>query len=119
MGTIILWNNKLLINRTSDEDYFKDYKIELSGIKSEIDKTAEKLWNKYQEIYRNKENNYDAKELFNKIKSDFLSYVISVPEKFYKEGKEGFNLIDNFMLKQYYELETGFKRTDKQEDYFF
>lgn len=84
-----------------------------------IDETAEQLWNKYQKIYKNKDNNFGKKELFNKIKSDFLSYVISVPEKFYPEGKEGFNLIDNLMLEQYYSHSTGFIRSVNQKDYFF
>ena len=62
---------------------------------------------------------FEKQAEFNKIKRDFLSYVISVPDKFFKEGNEGFNCIERTMLEQYYDKFTGFKREDKQEDYFF
>lgn len=86
-----------------------------------IDEEAEELWLKYKEIYskNNNANRYEKQAQFNKIKRDFLSYVISVPDKFFKEGNEGFNCIELNMLKQYYDECTGFKREDKQEDYFF
>jgi CRISPR-associated endonuclease/helicase Cas3 len=86
-----------------------------------IDEEAENLWIKYKEIYskNNNANRYEKQAEFNKIKRDFLSYVISVPDKFFKEGNEGFNCIEKIMLEQYYDEFTGFKREEKQEDYFF
>ncbi len=86
-----------------------------------LDDEAENLWDSYREIYskENKRSRYEKQAQFNRIKKDFLSFVISVPEKFYKDGKEGFNLVSRDMLRQYYDLATGFKREDKQEDYFF
>jgi len=84
-----------------------------------LDYEAEILWGDYQNIFASFDDRYKAKELFSKIKSDFLSYVISVPEKFYNDGKEGFNLVSKEMLNQYYRLETGFIREEKQEDYIF
>ena len=86
----------------------------------DIDDESKKLWSEYKKIYG--DNNlsiYERRAKFNKIKSRFLNYVISIPEKYYKEGIEGFNLIDEYSLKQYYDNETGFKREEKQEDYFF
>lgn len=85
----------------------------------EIDDEACKIWDVYEEIYKENIEKYDKKEKFNKIKSKFLSYVISVPEKFYLNGKEGFNKIDMESLKLIYDNEIGFIREDKQEDFFF
>lgn len=83
-----------------------------------LDDRAKELWEQSRKIYSTELNKYKRKELFSEIKSDFLSYVISVPEKFYSEGTEGFNLIDKESLKTYYDEDTGFKREDKQEDFF-
>ena len=51
---------------------------------------AKELWNQYIEIKKLKV--FEQKEAFDKIKSEFLSYVISVPENIFKEGKEGINI---------------------------
>ncbi len=84
-----------------------------------IDNSAGQLWNQYKKIYNDKNDKFEKKELFNKIKSEFLSYIISVPEKFYPLANEGFNLIDMSMLDEYYSIDTGFIRQESQKDYFF
>mgnify|MGYP003601584245 FL=1 len=86
-----------------------------------IDDNAEEIWERYKKIYNsdNESTRYEKIAEFNEIKKDFLSYVISVPEKFFQNGKEGFNCIEKAMLKQYYRFDTGFIRDERQEDYFF
>ncbi|OQY07998.1 MAG: hypothetical protein B6I28_05215 [Fusobacteriia bacterium 4572_132] len=94
------------------EDNFKTVDLFIS-----CDENGEKLWKEYENI-KNIEK-FDRKEAFDKIKSEFLSYVISVPEKYYLGAEEGFNLVDKNTVENYYNLETGFKRNEEQEDYFF
>jgi len=81
-----------------------------------IDNKSEELWNQYMKI---KEFEiHDRKKAFDKIKSNFLSYVISVPSKYY-DGEEGFNLINKDELLNYYESDTGFIRGENSRDYCF
>ena len=82
------------------------------------DEVSRKLYEKYEYIKSNSIA-YEFKEEFGKIKSDFLSYVISVPEKFYPEGTEGINFIDETLIERVYDSYTGFKRDQSQEDYIF
>lgn len=87
----------------------------------EIDDEAKLLKNEYLEINKI-ENKYLRKEKFDKIKSNFLNYVISVPEIYYREGKDKeniINFIDEESLDFYYDKEIGFKREEKIEDYIF
>lgn len=83
-----------------------------------IDEEGEELIRKYKELGEI-ENKFERKKIFDSFKGDFLSYVISIPKKFFPEGEEGFNFIDRDSLNIYYDMETGFKREAKQEDFFF
>lgn len=84
----------------------------------EIDEKAKNLYQKYKEIM-NEEDKFKRKEKFDKIKSDFLSYVISVPSKCYPNGKEGINYVDNDTLLTCYDRETGFIRDEKMGEICF
>lgn len=84
----------------------------------ELDEGAKQIWCEYQEII-NIEDRYVREEKYNKIKSILYSYVISVPQKYYRSSEEkSLYLIEESMFQEYYSKETGFKREAKQEDYF-
>ena len=101
------------------ENKFELIKNDFSSIDLfiENDENAVKLWNAYRDIVEL--SPFERKEEFDRIKSCFLSYVISVPEKCYPQGQEGFNRISFDEIDRYYEPETGFKRDIQLADFFF
>jgi len=80
----------------------------------EIDEKAAELWIKYNEL-KNIKNIFDRRKEFDKIKSEFYQYVISIPDtKLQKNLPPRLRLNDFFyisysQLKEHYDLETGFK----------
>lgn len=83
-----------------------------------VDEEGEEYIIRYKELEKI-ENKLQRKEIFDSFKGEFLSYVISIPKKFFPGENEGFNFIDKDSLEIYYDIETGFKREAKQEDFFF
>ena len=95
----------------------------------EIDEQAQEVWNKYEEIndiqVENMEDYSRRKEEFEKIKKEFLNYVITIPEYVAKEQLEEtelentFNYIDMWQCESVYDFETGFKRNNDEVNTFF
>ncbi|MGB9840642.1 CRISPR-associated helicase Cas3' [Thermovenabulum sp.] len=76
----------------------------------EIDDESKKLWEDYVQL-KNIKNIFERREKFNKFKSDFYKYVISIPLKTENMPPivEGFGYINKNSLRQYYDNVTGFK----------
>lgn len=87
----------------------------------EIDDDAKLLWSKYCE-FKSIKDKFERKRAFEKIKSDFYSYIISIPYsalyKYMKPGDEWITYISNDMTGTLYDIHTGFKRTEELGDYF-
>jgi len=87
----------------------------------QVDERAVLLWEKFQKLWDVK-NIFDRKKVFASIKSDFLDYVISVPEYIAKKQTEiseaSFTLVSRSMVKSLYDKETGFIR-NAERDFFF
>lgn len=84
----------------------------------QLDDEAVEIWDEYQEILKI-EDRYIREERYSRIKSNLYSYVISVPEKYYRTTEDrNLHLIEVSMFQEYYSIETGFKRESNQEDYF-
>jgi len=92
-----------------EEDYPK------TDVFIEIDEEAEKIWNEYKFII-NSDDKYKKKQAFDGIKSDFYSYVISIPQRVQNipEIIGGIGYIKKSLLNDYYERETGFKIKDEK-----
>ena len=90
---------------------------------------AIKIWKKYQEINKIEIKNYDdlnkRRSLFEKIKKDFLGYVITVPKYVAEKQLDNNQIMDNFNYVNYHQVEdvyreeTGFKRDDIEPCSFF
>ncbi|MBM7624059.1 CRISPR-associated helicase Cas3' [Sporohalobacter salinus] len=98
----------------------------------ELDKEACQVWEKYKEINEMEINDMDdysrRKAEFEKIKREFLSYVVTIPKDAAKDQLEEdqlektFNLIDFAQVNGNYSVyskETGFKRDKTEVDTFF
>ena len=95
----------------------------------ELDDNAIKVWKKYQEINKIEIKNYDdlnkRRSLFEKIKKDFLGYVITVPKYVAEKQLDNNQIMDNFNYVNYHQVEdvyreeTGFKRDDIEPCSFF
>ncbi|MFW6015838.1 MAG: CRISPR-associated helicase Cas3' [bacterium] len=95
----------------------------------ELDETAVSVWQEYQEI--NKIEIQDFKDfnkrrsLFEKIKKDFLNYVITVPKyvakKHFSENQlnNKFNYVNYYQVEDVYNIDTGFKRGKVELQSFF
>lgn len=82
------------------EDYFK------VDVFIELDKNAEEIWQKYNELQ--KIPPLERKKEFLKIKKDFYDYVISIPKKY--ENQVGHISKEEIDQGNGYDPETGFKR---------
>ncbi|MDY7036351.1 MAG: CRISPR-associated helicase Cas3' [Thermodesulfobacteriota bacterium] len=92
-----------------EEDYSKkDVFIESDG-------DAVLVWNKYNEI-GNIKNLFKRKKAFNEIKADYYKYVISIPAKVKNSPPEIGHLcyVNNTVLSDYYDIETGFISKDER-----
>ena len=92
-----------------EEDYSKkDVFIESDG-------DAVLVWNKHNEIGKIK-NLFERKKAFNEIKADFYKYVISIPAKVKNSPPEIGHLcyVNNTVLSDYYDIETGFITKDER-----
>lgn len=76
----------------------------------EIDDEANEIWKSYIELKKIK-NIFERREKFNKFKSDFYKYVISIPfsTKNLPPIIEGFGYVNQNSLGHYYDSVTGFK----------
>lgn len=88
------------------EDYYK------LDVFIEVDDKAREVWEEYEEIKNNKNlEPYERKKEFLKVKRQFYDYVISIPQIYasdFRDDKIGH--VSNEELRNYYDLETGFKR---------
>jgi CRISPR-associated endonuclease/helicase Cas3 len=88
----------------------------------EIDENAKKLWEQYN-MLKEIDNVFERRKEYLKIKSQFLSYVVSIPEKFFEKknnsGEKRIEYISNDSYELYYDMITGYKRDQKVEDYIF
>ncbi|MHB1679249.1 MAG: CRISPR-associated helicase Cas3' [bacterium] len=75
----------------------------------ETDEQAMSIWMKYNDI-KKIENKFERKEKFDLMKADFYNYVISIPNNIENNppmvGELGY--IGNSILKDYYDIKTGF-----------
>ncbi|MEN8905713.1 MAG: CRISPR-associated helicase Cas3' [Clostridiales bacterium] len=87
----------------------------------ETDEESIEVWNEYQEIF-NIKNRFKRKIEFDKIKPRLHRYIISIPEKILKRHIEieecKLNYINNDMIFDLYDYDTGFKR-ENEKDYVF
>jgi len=84
----------------------------------ELDKDAQKIYRKYQEI-REIKNTFERKNEFLKIRKDFYDYVISIPYQYasdFIEDKDTSYIPkiakEDIEQGHYYDPETGFKRRE-------
>jgi len=78
----------------------------------ELDDNAKRIWQKYKEI-KSTDDLRERKKRFLGIKKDFYEYVISIDKKYAKGFKDGeIGCVSQKELKNYYDLDTGFKRDD-------
>lgn len=85
------------------EDYYK------VDVFVEINNKAKEVWKKYCEIKELPP--LERKKNFLKIKKDFYDYVISIPKIYASDfGDDEIGHVSNEELKNYYDIETGFKR---------
>lgn len=103
------------------KDQFQLIKQEFKTVEVfiEVDQEAQFIYKRYQEIQQI-EDVKEKKRAFDKIKSEFLSYVISIPQSIYKGvSEELFEYVSYAEAAKYYDKNTGFKRDKKCTDYFF
>ncbi len=83
----------------------------------QLDKRAEKLWNRYLDMILQKKS-WERKQAFNEFKNEFLEYVINVKKNDLNDLLiiEDFYLVPKAQLKQYYDLETGFIKGAKDNE---
>lgn len=76
----------------------------------EYDEKAERVWSEFQRIKKIR-NLFDRRKEFLKIRNDFYGYVISVPSKSENLPPvvENFYYVSKAQLKEYYDIETGFR----------
>ncbi len=89
----------------------------------ETDQEAKELWREYEKIRYSSCDGLQRKRDFNKIKKDFYSYVVSIPEKVVKLHYRSVTEMDMLLrvsfeeLRNVYDMDTGFLR-DGITDYF-
>ncbi|MEQ8172341.1 MAG: helicase-related protein, partial [Candidatus Eremiobacterota bacterium] len=80
----------------------------------EINNNAKQIFSKYQEIKNHTQDRFERKKAFNKIKSEFTQFVMSVGKsvviKNQPPDSNGFTRIPFEQLREFYNEETGFKR---------
>ncbi|HOL21317.1 MAG TPA: CRISPR-associated helicase Cas3' [bacterium] len=77
----------------------------------ELNEKASEYWNKYQEIVTQTQKNIlERKCEFNKIKSEFYQYVVSISSEMSNIPPEinGFYFVSKDKLVEYYDSETGY-----------
>ena len=100
--------------RLIDEDYWK------MDVFVEVDEEAKQIWSKYEEIMK-KEDRFERRREFLKMKKRFYDYVISVDVK--KIGaivtgnvsKYNIGYVSLDDLERKYDLETGFITKEREE----
>jgi len=95
----------------------------------ELNADAKSVWEKYRKINQMEINSLEdysrRKAQFEKIKREFLSYVITIPKQVAIEQLEEeqldktFNLIDSNQVNSVYNSDTGFIRDNSQVDIHF
>jgi CRISPR-associated endonuclease/helicase Cas3 len=95
----------------------------------ELDEYAKNIWEKYRRINQMEINSLEdyskRKAQFEKIKREFLSYVVTIPKQVAIEQLEEeqldktFNLIDHNQVSGVYDSDTGFIRVNSQADMYF
>jgi CRISPR-associated endonuclease/helicase Cas3 len=77
-----------------------------------IDKDADKIWEKCEQIRNDKnQNSFEKRNENLKIKRVLNNYIISIPKNIAKGFEEGMlNYTSKEMLNAFYDFETGFKR---------
>ncbi|MCK4260847.1 MAG: CRISPR-associated helicase Cas3' [Halanaerobiales bacterium] len=89
----------------------------------EIDERAQKIWGEYLKTQKISDS-FARKAAFEKIKGDFLNYVITIPKSVAKKRLESsqlekvFNHISIEQI-QLYDFDTGFIRDNKETSSFF
>ena len=86
----------------------------------EVDEEAKQIWSKYEEIMK-KEDRFERRREFSKMKKRFYDYVISVDVK--KIGaivtgnvsKYNIGYVSLDDLERKYDLETGFITREREE----
>ncbi|SFL97207.1 CRISPR-associated helicase Cas3' [Halanaerobium salsuginis] len=94
-----------------------------------VDEFAEKIWEAYLKIRNIAGNDLETfmckKAKFEEIKKEFLSYVITIPEKVAQKHlsdeqlQDNFNYISPFQIDDVYYHSTGFKRGEVEIQSFF
>jgi CRISPR-associated endonuclease/helicase Cas3 len=87
----------------------------------ELDETAEKIWKQYQDI-RFERNNLERTKRYLKIKKCFSDYLISAPKRYASNlviDDSNIGHISRIELDNFYDKETGFKRSGAGEGSIF
>jgi CRISPR-associated endonuclease/helicase Cas3 len=79
----------------------------------EVDETAQNLWKRFTELYRDDTiDRFERKKKFAEFKTDFYNYVISIPKNASNRPVDFFGELAHVSLDEldyYYDLLTGFK----------
>lgn len=83
----------------------------------ELDNNAKKLYCRYEEL--NELPIFERKKFFAEFKKDFLSYIISIPKKYFYKNLEGFKIpkLSYDEIEVFYCIKTGYIRKD-HNDFF-
>lgn len=92
-----------------------DYDYPKKDVFIEIDEEAKKIWNEFQQL-KNIKDRFSRKKVFDKIKSDFYNYIISIPANAPNMppciGEICY--VQQSLLEDYYDRETGFIVKDER-----
>jgi CRISPR-associated endonuclease/helicase Cas3 len=84
-----------------------------------IDAQAEEIWNDYQANVANQRDLRKRMDAYLGIKQEFSRYVISVPKKLLLQRLGAESVIPLYLIDQFYDNETGFKRVADNEILIF
>lgn len=88
----------------------------------EADENAKACWEEYIAA-RHIKDRFERKKAMNIVKNKLNDYIISVPEAVARKhmdiGEDWIVYVPEYMAATLYDKETGFKRIDALEDYFF
>ena len=129
--TQAFWGSREKDNKKAEDAIFQliEQSFDTVNLFIELDQDAETVWEEYQlinEMEISSLEDYSKRQsAFEKIKKDFLDYVITIPRKVAEEHLESnqidqiFNLIGINQYSQVYDQHTGFKRKQADINLFF
>ncbi len=87
-----------------------------------LDEAAEEIWRRYQESVARERDLSRRRAAFLELKRDFRRYLLSVPGKelvHRLQGEARPLVIPSYLLEEFYDRETGFRRAGHEEALFY